>query len=135
MAIYAFTDVTFKLSSVAYSCSVSKASVDNEPRILDANTLCGPKSAVGRTKFSLSLEGFQDWFEAGSLAKYLFDHEGEQDDFEITWTSPDETDVVVASGTLTLVATGFGGTAEELATFSVNLPIDGKPSIVPTVGS
>ncbi len=135
MTAFAYTDVTFQIGATAYSCSVKRAEITNTPNILEDNSLCGPVSAVGRTKYQLELEGFQDWFVASSLAKYLFDNEGISATATVTWPSPDETDEVVAVATVTLVSPGFGGTADELATFAVTLPIDGKPTITATLGS
>lgn len=135
MAAYAFTDVTFEIDNVAYTCSVSRAEFTNTPNILESPSLCGPLSAVGRTRYNLELEGLQDWFETVSLAAYLFNNEGIEADVEIVWTSPDETDTVTATATVRLVASGFGGTGDELATFAVTLPVTGAPTITPVVGS
>lgn len=135
MAAYAFTNVTFEIGAQEYSCPVTRAEFTNTPNILEANTLCGPASAVGRTKYALELEGLQDWFETSSLAAFLFNNEGEEAEVTVTWESPDETDSVEAVATVRLVSPGFGGAAEELAVFSVSLPVDGKPVITPTVGS
>lgn len=135
MGVYVFTDVTFEIEGQDYSCPVTRAEFTNTPNILEANTLCGPAAAVGRTRYALELEASQDWFEAASLAQYLYDNEGILATATLTWVSPDESATVTGVGEVRLVAPGFGGTAEELAAFSVSMPVEGKPDIDVTPGS
>lgn len=129
MAIpYSFTEVTFTIDDVDFSCAVTSAKWTAAAKLLTANTLCGPKGAAGRSTYALELEGMQDYFEGDdSLCGYLEDHEGEKAEVTVDWTASDGAGHVVKTGTVTLVAPDFGGVADELGAFSITCPADGKP--------
>lgn len=137
MAIpYVFAEVTFTIDGTDFSCPVTSAAFKSTPKPLLVNTLCGPKSAAGRSTYTLDLEGVQDYFEGvDSLCGYLEDHEGEKAEVVVDWTASDGGGEVTKTGTVTLVAPDFGGVADELGTFSISLPCDGKPARVTLASS
>lgn len=67
----------------------------------------------------------QDWATAGSLSNYLFEHEGEtvSVDFEPEAGGPTITASVV------IVPGSIGGAVDAFATSSVQLGVNGKPTI------
>lgn len=72
----------------------------------------------------------QDWSTAGSLANYLFAHEGQQ----VTMTFVPAVDDVTSptiTATVTIVPGSIGGAQGAVSTSTVTLPVDGKPTITP----
>jgi hypothetical protein len=125
---FSFTEVTFTLEGQDFSCPVTRAEFTAQAKLLQSVTLCGVRGATGRSTYQLELEGEQDWFEGvDSLCGYLEDHEGEKAEVTVDWTASDGSGRVTKTATVTLVAPSFGGTADELGTFSITMPADGKP--------
>ena len=57
-----FTTVTFSIGAsagavVEYSCSINTAEWTTTPNILNYDTMCGPKAAVGYTRYGLHITG------------------------------------------------------------------------------
>ena len=76
--------------------------------------------------WTCQLVGLQDW-ASGGLAKYLFDHKGEEVDLILV---PAATDTwPQATFTAIAMAPPFGGTAGEFAEFDLTLPVVGQPTI------
>lgn len=74
----------------------------------------------------------QDWSTPGSLANYLFEHEGEK----VTMTfvpAVDDEDSPTITATVFVVPGAIGGEAGAVSTSQVQLPVDGKPTITPAV--
>lgn len=133
---YRFRDVTFRLDGDDdYNCQVTRGELVATSNISTVDTLCGPQSSAGRSQWALELEGLQNWFTYSSLVMYLNNNGGKEASFSFVWTSPDDSDTITVTGTCILVETGFGGTAEELATFSVTLPVNNAPTFTRSVGS
>lgn len=133
---YSFTEVTFTVDDVSYSCPVTRAEFTAQAKLLQSVTLCGVRGAVGRSTYQLELEGEQDWFEGvDSLCRFLFENEGEKSEITIDWTASDGSGHVTMTGTVTIVAPPFGGTADELGVFAITMPADGKPSLVTLASS
>lgn len=79
------------------------------------------------TTWALQLDYAQDWDTANSLSRYLFDHEGEEVSmtFEpvkggLGW----QVDVVIVPGSI-------GGQVNAVATATVTLGVNGRPTPVP----
>lgn len=79
------------------------------------------------TTWALQLDYAQDWDTANSLSRYLFDHEGE----EVTMTFEPvkgglgwRVDVVIVPGSI-------GGQVNAVATATVTLGVNGRPTPVP----
>src|SRR4051812_3879077 len=78
MAAYAvplFT-VTFQVGSTDYTCVLGQAEFQPSTPTLTADTFCGVKQGSGRTTWNVILAGFQDWWAATSLARYLNTNNG-----------------------------------------------------------
>lgn len=72
----------------------------------------------------------QDWSTPGSLANYLFAHEGEK----VTLTfvpAVDDEDSPTITATVFVVPGVIGGEVGTVNTSQVTLPVDGKPTITP----
>lgn len=77
----------------------------------------------------------QDWETAAALAQYLHDNEGLKKEAQII-PNADEDDEAIGKGfdVVLVIAPGqIGGTVNQVASSTVSLGVDGKPSyIVPT---
>lgn len=86
------------------------------------------------TTWTCTLAYAQDWSSATSLSRYLFDNDGAI----VTLTFlPDNGKAVSATNpafrvTVTLQAGAVGGTVDTVATATVTLQVQGKPTIVTT---
>ncbi|MGV8973385.1 MAG: hypothetical protein ACOH10_13770 [Rhodoglobus sp.] len=89
----------------------------------DTYTLAGKSSWVCNVDYA------QDWETATSLARYLFEHEGES--LAVTF-EPIEGGVSFTA-TIVVVAGSIGASADNVATSSVSLGVSGKPVLVPGV--
>ena len=95
-------------------------------------TFCNSYSSAGASaSWSLELTGFQAYQDAADLSLLLFDNESAEYDYVLT---PAGGTVSASnpgfSGTVTLVATNIGGTANQYAQMQVSLPCNGKPTKV-----
>jgi hypothetical protein len=111
-------------------CEVTKVELTNDVNMVDTGSLCGPAQQPGKISWTLSVEGYQD-YAAGSLWRFLWDNQRKQAQFEII---PKDTDLTPAgadnptiSGTIVCVPGTVGGTREEVASYSVELPLVGDP--------
>lgn len=129
-----YSTFTLKFDAVTddFACSVSRAAFVASPHVVRSRTVCGVKGSAGRSEWNLEIEGFQDWLDAVSLVDKLTTGHGTKAVAKILYTAEDGSGTVEATGTVTLVETGFGGSVDELLTFSVSLPVDGKPTFVAT---
>lgn len=124
-----FADVTLTLDSTDYSCSLTGVVFAPTSQINRVRTLCGPKASVGRTEWNLELSGLQDYHQATSLSMFLIANEGEIADCSVVWVSTeDDTYEATANADVRLVAVTFGGQADEVATWTVSLPVEGTPT-------
>lgn len=121
-----FSNVVVEFDGGDFSCSITRAEIISDTPTLTAKTLCGVKQGVGRATEALELEGLQDYFEALSLAAFLKENHGEQGIVTFTWVDPNGHGTAEVEATVTYMKTGFGGTADEIATLSVTLPINGE---------
>ena len=117
---------------VEYKCQLRKAELTPTAATGGTayETFCGsfppaPKDAT----WALNLEGFQAFSDTEDLALLLFDHEGEEVDYElvpaggtVSATNPGFT------GTVTATPTAIGGTVGETAAFTVALQCTAKPT-------
>jgi hypothetical protein len=124
-----FADVTFTLDSTDYSCSVTSLRLIPTPKINEVSTLCGNKASVGQERWNMEIGGLQDYHQATSLSMFLIANSGTIADFNVVWVaSEDDTYEATATGEARLVAVEFGGAADEVATWTVSLPVEGTPT-------
>jgi hypothetical protein len=113
--------------STAVQCDLTRAELTNEMDMKDAGTLCGPAQLPGRVTWTLELEGHQS-FDTDSLWMFLWDNQRQQVPFTLV---PKEGAVSATNpaftGTITCVPGSVGGTADEIAVYSVSLPLVGDP--------
>jgi hypothetical protein len=120
--------VTFTLDAADYSCSVTSLRLVPTAKINEVSTLCGNKASVGRTRWNMEIGGLQDYHQATSLSMFLTANEGTIADASIVWVSTeDDTYEATADCEVRLVAVEFGGAADEVATWTVSLPVEGTP--------
>ena len=123
---YVVTTVTFTIGTTEYSCSVNTAEWTTAPNILEYDTYCGAKSAVGYSRYSLHVVGAQDWFDNNSLCRYLKRNEGISATVVVEWTSAvDPGDRTSTQGTVILVAPPWGGQANTIGVFDITMPVNG----------
>jgi len=117
-----------------YGCQTTEARVTASANAQDVPaTFCEPASSINvPSSFTLELNGLQDWGAAASFSEYLFKHDAETVAFALFLD--DESDPA-ASGTVSLAAGDFGGTAGEPLTFTASLPILGYPDITDSTGA
>lgn len=129
-----FASVTFTIDGLPVAASVTRAQfVPDEPN-LEARTIAGKRSATATAAWTLELEGLQDWFEAQNLSAYLSEHTGEDAAVVVVWTGTNG-ETSQRSATVVCKSVPWGGTADELATFSISLPLNGNPTATDSAGS
>jgi hypothetical protein len=129
-----FKDVTFTIDGVPVHATVGRAEFVPDQPNLDYRTIAGKRSGVAETSWTLEVEGLQDWFQAQNLAQFLSDHSGEDATVALTWTGSNG-ETTGRTATVVCKDPGWGGTADELATFSVSLPVNGAPTRSDSAGS
>ena len=97
-------------------------------------TFCNTySSSGGNASWALEITGFQAYADAADLSMVLFDNEGQEYEYVLT---PMGGTISAANpgfqGTLTLVPTNIGGTANQYAQMTVSLPCNGKPTKITT---
>src|SRR5262249_33261011 len=92
----------------------------------------GAAQQPGKIEWTLELEGYQG-YDTTDLWRFLWDNSRKQVFFElvpkdeaVSATNPSVTGVVVA------VPATLGGTREEVAAFTVSLPLVGEPALSST---
>jgi hypothetical protein len=120
-----------------YQCQLNRAELVPAAGTSSGNsfeTFCDTySSSGGNSSWTLELTGFQAYVDAADLSMLLFNDEGVEYDFVLTPAGG----VISATnpafdGTVTLVPTNIGGTANQYAQFSVSLPCSGKPTAITT---
>jgi hypothetical protein len=101
----------------------------------DLTTFCDTYSsaaAAGNSTWVLDLAGFQAVEDSMDLTIFLFEHEGETYEFQLTPKGPLPVSATNPAfrGEVTLQPTQIGGTAAQFATFTVSLPVSGKPRLL-----
>lgn len=127
-----FTQVTLKFdggADVAAFCE--RAEFSPSHHVVRGRTFSGVKAGAGNPEWTLELEGFQDFLETASVANYLAAHHGETIQAVVVWTENDGNGTVTGTADVVALATGFGGTVDEMQKFAVSLPLQGNPTIVP----
>lgn len=129
-----FASLVMTVDGLNVSATVTKAQfVPDEPN-LEARTMAGKRSASASPAWTLDVEGLQDWFEAQNFAAFMSEHTGEDAAVVITWTGANG-ETSAASATVVCKSIPWGGTVDELATFSISLPLNGNPTINSSAGS
>lgn len=120
-------------TALDFSCQVNVGAITPAPNAVDIPaTFCvGASPSAAPSSFSLDLTILQDWGAVDSISQYLFDHDAEESEFELSGIAVTGADVV-ATGSLTIVAGALGGEAATPLTAQVSLPILGKPTITTT---
>lgn len=91
-------------------------------------TIDGGEKPIGdNASWILQIDYGQDHITANALTLYLLEHDGEIVDFEYTPQGGGQG----YSGSVLCRAGAIGGTAKTHATSSVQLPVDGQPTVVP----
>lgn len=121
-------------TAVEYQGQVSTAAVEVEAGdtvtypVLDGTI----PTQIGPSSYALHLVAAQDWDTAGGLARFLWDHEGEDAEFVLNPHGQDATPsdaAPAATGTVRLVAGSFGGEVGTYAELDVTLPCAVKPTL------
>jgi hypothetical protein len=121
-----------------YQCHATEARIAVTPGDrVDIATLCegGSFSQVGKSSYALALTGIQDWHGGADdgLARYLWENEGETADFTLQAHGEAVAEAPATpgmAGQVVLVAGDYGGTINEYAELSVELPCVSKPTLV-----
>lgn len=83
---------------------------------------------AGNSTWTLDLGGFQAFADVEDLSLFLFDNEGALLDFVLTPLGGTVSATNPAfSGQVTAAPTAIGGTANQYATYTISLPVQGKP--------
>ena len=114
-----------------YRCQLHTAQLTAESNVTDYETFCGNFSTPGITKWTLSLEGFQAVADATDLSMFLLANDGAL----LTYTLIPQGGTVGPtnpsfSGDCYAVPGSIGGTVNETATFTVDLPCAGTPTVI-----
>ena len=114
-------------TAVTVSCQVTEAIISATADPKEATTLCGKVTVPGVTAYTLNVSYLQDWTATPEgISMFLFNHDGELVDFELTPTANASPKAV---GKCYVSPGDFGGTAGEIAVGSVSLGMDGPPTI------
>src|SRR5262245_58341408 len=126
--VFVVRDGTLKLgptgTSLAVECQCSVMVLNPSTDMKEITTACGRVQVPGITAWTLHVEGAQDWTATTGVSDYLNDNDGELIDFELV---PFDTTTPKATGKAYGAPGAFGGTAGEIAVFSVDLGVNGKP--------
>jgi len=116
-----------------YGCQVTEARITASANTTDVPaTFCEPATKVNvPSSFTLELQGLQDWGNVESLSEYLFKNDAVIVAFALYL---DDTDDPAATGSVSVSAGDFGGTAGASLTFTLSLPIVGYPEITDSAG-
>lgn len=80
------------------------------------------------TSFSLEITAAQDWSTTG-LSRYLWDNAG--DTVAVVFEPVNGAEGFTCN--VTLVEPNIGGASDSIATFTVSLPVSGRPTLVPAI--
>jgi hypothetical protein len=115
-----------------YVCEVTRVELTNDVTMVDTGSLCGAAQQPGKIQWTLNMDGYQA-YETTTLWRYLWDHSRQQAEFLII---PKDTTVgtgnPAVTGTVICVPATLGGTREEVAAFTVALPVVGDPLLSDT---
>lgn len=128
--------VTIGTTPITVTCDLTRAEVTNSVNMVDTGTLCAPAQLPGKIDFTLELEGYQDYGQYGTapavdtLWQYLWDNMRQTVAVTIM---PKNAAVGINNPKMSLDAVcvpgEFGGTRNEVAAFSVSLPVVGVPTL------
>jgi hypothetical protein len=123
-------DALLTIGTDSYQAAVSSAAITTVTSSADFNGMApgANYSFPTSTKRTLDITALQDWTPTG-LSRYLWDHAGET--VNVTFEPVNGAEGFTA--VVTLVEPSAGGANESVATFSVSLPIKGRPVLVPAV--
>lgn len=115
-------------AGVDYTNQLDTATVTPDQSTQTKRTLVpdGTLQDVDSSVWTITLAGIQDYVAARGLSRYLYDHEGEKAKFTVEPIAGG----VGMTGICTIKAVPFGGETGNWAEFSVELPCDGKPTLV-----
>lgn len=123
---YVLRNATVTVEATGYTNQLKTVMLTPEQATQTYRTLVpdGVKQDVDTPVWSCTLAGLQDYVSAQGLARFLTEMSGQKIDLVIT---PDVSQGVSATVTVTAKATTFGGEQGNWAEFSVELPCDGAP--------
>lgn len=112
---------------VQYANQLDTAMLTPEQATQTKKTLVpdGTLQDVDNSVWSLTLAGIQDYVAGQGIARFFFDHEGEEFAFEVE----PKAGGVKMSGIAVAKAPPFGGETGNWAEFSLELPVVGKPEL------
>jgi hypothetical protein len=112
-------DASTQVSTCTLTPSVD--STDGTP------TLATPEPPpLSTTSYTLDFTAINDFTNPGGFQRYCFDHDGEEQDFEWTPNTTDQTPAVL-TGKCTIQAFPMGGDVATQLTTDGSFPITGKP--------
>jgi hypothetical protein len=116
-------DVTLLVGAIQCEAQLSAAVV--EPSSSDTTVDLLSQTIVIGTKVSriLRIEGLQDWDAVGSICDFLYDNAGDEAEFTLAYVGGPS-----FAGTCQLREPAAGATASDGAKFSVELPVNEKPT-------
>jgi hypothetical protein len=119
------SEVTAQVSEATFAFDVQTASV---------KTLTGETDLQTGEKGTLTLAAYSDWQldPDDSLCWALWNGTGQRAQFVIVGTDPDSGIKITATGTFQARRPPFGPTADDAAKFSLDMPLIGVPTIVPS---
>lgn len=116
----------------SFTCQVTAASIEATPvTVTVPATFCeGETEIVGRSRWTLNLEGLQDWTDAAGLSMFLFENETKPGWAQVVMPTGDPGDpIATAEVPIRFVAGSFAGPANDPLAFSVAMPCQAKPTI------
>lgn len=119
----ALTLGTYKFPSAVGACEVTPSYQNITYPTVDG----GNKPIADDGAWVLSISYGQDHITLNALTRYLLEHDGEYVPFEYTPQAGGQG----YSGTVLCRAGAIGGPARQHATSSVQLPLDGQPTVIP----
>jgi hypothetical protein len=129
-----FYNIALTIDGLDVAATVTRMQFTPDEPDLRVKTLAGPRSNAATASWTVELEGLQDWFEAQNLVTFLSEHVGEEATLTATWTGANG-ETSARSATVVCKSVPWGGTADELATFSITLPVNGTPTPTDSAGS
>lgn len=125
VAPFAINDATLKLGADTFEAACSKIELTPSYSNTYFDAVDGVSSPVGgAATWSLDLSYAQDPVTAGALASYLRTHDGEK----ITFEFRPKGGGAGHSGSVLIRAGKSGGTAKQIATADVSMPVFGAPT-------
>lgn len=132
MADTTFTSVTLKMDGGAdVAAFVTSVKFTPSHHVVRGRSFGGVKAGAGRPEWTVEIGGFQDFLETASVANYLAAHHGETITVVAVWTEENGAGTVTGTADAVALATDFGGTVDEMQTYTVQLPVQDAPTIVP----